>query len=133
MKKDSIYIVKCIGSEETFIKLGFTSKSIKVRFKELPYKYKILRVVNVKNAKFHERTIHRFLSKKRYKPSIKFNGYTECYEMSCFNEINKLINELCNIKRRSKNKIKDNFNYSEYRHQNKQCKLDYIDVSMFKK
>jgi len=127
MKKGKIYIIKCWSSSESFIKLGYTYKSVKVRFKDLEYNYRILRVVNVKNPKEIETSIHRYLTDKRYHPKIKFVGYTECYKISTFNQINNLINEFYGIKNKLKPKKKKTItNTDNY------ISFDYKDISMFK-
>ena len=79
----SLYILKCIGKDEEFYKIGITSKKITERFsgKNMPYKYMELRHVN---SEAHivwdmEKSLHRILRDHRYQPKIKFSGQTECF------------------------------------------------------
>lgn len=100
-----IYIIKCFYKEEQFLKVGFTKYSVRIRYKEnMPYRYKTLRVIKSKDAKLVETSLHASLIDFRYKPIRKFIGYTECYPMSQFKHINKLINQCLGIKDKIKNK-----------------------------
>lgn len=128
---NKIYIIICYGKGFKFIKLGYTSVSIKQRFRDFSYKYKVIRVVKNRKSKLIEESIHRLMYRHRFKFEDKFSGYTECYPVSCLNEIHSLINNFCKIspKKSKKNTIinKNNEVLNEY------GQLDYVDLSMYKK
>lgn len=124
---NKIYIIKCYRNKEKFLKLGYTKNKIKVRFNEFPYNYKTLRIIKSKDAELIETSIHRVLRHKRHKPLRRFVGNTECYPMSMFNEINRILNDACGIEHRPKRRPK-----LEYNHLNSRGQLDYVDLSMFK-
>lgn len=123
---NKIYIIKCLTKDENFIKLGYTSKSIKSRFKNFKYKYKVLRVVRHHKSKTIERSIHRLMIRQRFKFSESFDGYTECYAESCFDDINTLIDSFCGVKTKPK-KIKKTKLIL-----NNVGKIDYMDISIYR-
>lgn len=116
-----IYIIKCFYKEEQFLKVGFTKNSVRKRFKEnMPYKYKVLRIIKNNDAELVETSLHASLIEFRYKPNRKFIGYTECYPMSQFKRINKLINQSLGLKDKIKKKKPINII--------KQRKDDIVDI-----
>ena len=77
-----LYVIKCFNDDECFIKIGKTFNSINKRFKNIPYKYEVLKVVESNDGVY----IHNLESrlKKKYKylqyiPMIDFGGMYECY------------------------------------------------------
>lgn len=84
-----IYVILCWKGREKFLKVGMTTRSIENRFKEIPYKYKVIKFVEINQTELYEyeQAIHGLLRKHKYYPSIKFGGYTECYKMEAKNEI----------------------------------------------
>lgn len=77
------YIIECYNEDERFIKLGVTTRNVKVRFKDnydMPYNYKILRefrYANIDAAFAIETTMLKLTKTARYSPKINFNGRTE--------------------------------------------------------
>ncbi len=129
---NKIYLIKCYSKERDFVKLGYTSTSIKRRFKDFKYKWKVIRVVKHKDAELIETAIHRLLRKDRVVFSDRFSGHTECYSLEKINHIHKLINDLCGIKPKFKKK-----RVSLYRRKhevmNNRGQLDWMDLSMYRK
>jgi hypothetical protein len=76
-----LYKVRLYNESESFIKIGITTKSIEERFKNIPYKLEIIKVINGQSSYIFDlelRTKNLF-KKYRYKPLINFKGETECY------------------------------------------------------
>jgi hypothetical protein len=121
-----IYLIKCYNYKEVFLKLGYTKNSIKKRFKEMPYKYKVLRVLKTKDAELIETSIHKLLKNERFIPFTKFAGYTECYDMNMFKKINTLLNQTLGIKPKP---LKE---YHKKEITNSKGQLDYVDLSMYR-
>lgn len=83
--KATLYVIECWNEDNTerFIKVGVT-RDLKTRFsgsKKMPYKYRIVDTVDTDlyEASKIENKLHKEHTGK-YVPSIKFGGYTECYE-----------------------------------------------------
>ena len=100
--KPILYVIKCFNENETFIKIGITMRSIKKRFCNktlMPYDFKILlEMTELPNIIFNtEIEVKQILKTEKYKPSIKFSGWNECFNVSCeenlINLIKKKINE----------------------------------------
>ena len=81
------YILKCWNEKEEFYKIGITG-NFKQRYdskSKMPYKYKILYLIQSKNTgnifdleKFCLNELRSF----RYKPIIKFGGSRECFNIN---------------------------------------------------
>lgn len=123
---NKIYIIVVKTKEKKFLKLGFTSNSIRQRFKDFPFNYKVIRVVKNKHAKDIERSIHRLLVRQREFFLDKFDGCTECYPMDCLEYIHELINNYCGIKKKKKQVEKNDYILNEV------GQIDYMDLSIFK-
>jgi|GEM_PF-6525744 len=83
-KNAIVYIIQCFNNEESFYKIGITTRSLRKRFrtkKELPYNYRIIDEVytNLYEAIYIENKLHEKYKKYKYKPEIKFPGYSECF------------------------------------------------------
>lgn len=82
-KKSIFYIIECWNTEEHFIKLGVTSRSISKRFRDsydMPYNYKILRefeYANIDTSDAIEVKLLSFTKNAIYTPKISFSGRTE--------------------------------------------------------
>jgi len=77
-----LYVIECLSGEESFFKIGITSHSAKARFKSgMPYSYNTVYEVMESPSVIYdlEVKLHAFLENYRYKPVIKFKGYTECF------------------------------------------------------
>ena len=81
-KVSKLYVIKCYDDKESFIKIGITNYDVTYRFKDLPYRFKILYVVTMKKPKieYYESLLHRRFLKYSYKPIKYFSGYTECFK-----------------------------------------------------
>lgn len=82
-KNAILYSVEMTHGKEKFYKIGITTKTLKERFRELPYKFKVL---NIKEGKLfslwkQEQKMIRQNFKNHYKPLQKFSGsYRECFK-----------------------------------------------------
>lgn len=80
-----LYLIKCNLNDECFFKVGITRASVKSRFRNLPYSYDILSVIEG-DAGFiwdKEHDIHRKLGAFHYEPVIAFGGH----KLECFSEL----------------------------------------------
>lgn len=83
-----LYFIRCYSDDENFLKVGVTRKTIEQRFSgaNLPYSYEIIDSIEdnfyniVKLEKKLLGEIDKFLN--NYTPNIKFDGYTECFDIS---------------------------------------------------
>ena len=82
-KKVKLYKVKLYNESEEFIKIGITASSIPRRMSRIPYKYKIIRVIEgtTENIIDLEDKLLNLHKKSNYKPQIKFRGSTECFKI----------------------------------------------------
>lgn len=90
-----VYIVNCFNENksESFIKIGKTFRSTKIRFKTIPYEYEIVKefIFNqAEDATEFESKLKERLSEFRYEPKIKFNGRNECFSNEA---LEKILNE----------------------------------------
>ena len=84
-KECTFYVLKCSNENETFYKIGITSRSVTQRYpnkRYMPYSYETL--LEIKGtAEFVwklEQKYKKLLSKNKYKPTIKFGGsLSECF------------------------------------------------------
>lgn len=102
-KSSKLYLIRCWNDGEEFYKVGITN-NIKTRFsskKKMPYEYEIVYVLkgqSPENIFEIEIKTKQKLLKYKYKPLIKFNGYsTECYLaeegfLTCFKELTRITN-----------------------------------------
>lgn len=76
-----LYKVRLYNELESFIKIGITTRSIDQRFRLIPYKYEVLKVINGKSDYIFdlENRTKRLFKKYSYKPIIEFKGESECY------------------------------------------------------
>ena len=81
--KGLLYILKCIDGDSVFYKIGITSKTVEQRYSSsrMPFKYtkEYLLVFSGYFAYDIETRFHSLLSGYRYRPSVKFEGHTECF------------------------------------------------------
>jgi hypothetical protein len=81
-----LYLILLENENEKFVKIGVTTKIISSRMRcdiTSKYKYTLLksRKSNLKEIVKIETKLHKDLIKFKYEPLIKFNGYTECYDL----------------------------------------------------
>lgn len=90
-KKATLYIINCYNDCENFIKIGITSNSVKYRFSsdKIPYNYNVIKIIhsNPEHIWDTEEYIHNNFKKYSYKPLIRFNGFTECYDKNILSSL----------------------------------------------
>lgn len=76
-----LYVVELFNEEESFIKVGITTKDLIQRFKQLPYEFKLLRLIQGESGYIFdlENRFKSIYSQFRYSPRLSFNGDTECF------------------------------------------------------
>lgn len=77
----TLYKVLLYNDNESFIKIGMTSKKLSSRMKRLPYKYKVLKTIKGTSGYIYdlENRVKRLFKQHRYSPLIRFKGETECF------------------------------------------------------
>lgn len=79
----TVYIIRCISTDERFYKIGLTTGSVSRRLSgKMPYKYEIIEEIktNLYSGVYIEKGIKEFLREYKYRPKVKFGGYTECFK-----------------------------------------------------
>ena len=85
-----LYIIYCFNTEENFYKVGRTFKTLSERFKSLPYNYKVIAtIVGTDSCEIVEKesNIKNKIKINRYRPEIKFDGYSECFKIENISDI----------------------------------------------
>lgn len=84
-----VYVVRIYNEKEDFLKIGRTYTSIKNRMKHIPYKYEIIKSLEVSslNAIKIENEMKNILKTHKYKPIKEFGGMHECFKLKCLKEI----------------------------------------------
>ena len=82
----TLYLILCFDGEESFYKIGITSKSVKHRFGRvvrMPYQFNTLMEYKSKAEIIWnlEKTCHREFRRYSYTPKKYFEGYTECFTL----------------------------------------------------
>lgn len=77
-----IYLLECKSDNESFYKIGITSREIKDRTDNIPYNCEIISCVESSaiNIFMSEKKIHKKLKEYSYTPEIFFFGRTECFQ-----------------------------------------------------
>ena len=92
----TLYVVRCVSGEESFIKIGITSKTVRERFVSggIPYEYKEMYLITEDSRYIYdlELMLHKMLRRYKQKPLVEFAGMTECF--STIKPIEKLLKEL---------------------------------------
>ena len=100
-RKAHLYLIHVQMPEDSFFKIGITSRSVRERLRPEKLTYNILHMVSSDDAGSIwdlEKRLALELSQFSYPPSIKFGGHTECYQFpdvestikaigSCFHKI----------------------------------------------
>ncbi len=82
------YFVKCYDDNQVFYKIGVTYRELRLRLKDIPYKYEIINVKEIKDINDKEgvdmlfRLESRFkkmYKNKKYTPKKEFHGMGECF------------------------------------------------------
>lgn len=81
-----LYIIKCFNENETFYKIGITSKSIEERFdciSKMPYTYEVVqKILDIPNTIYElEHILHRLYKPFKYTPLTNFGGNSECFKL----------------------------------------------------
>ena len=91
-KFPKVYILRCYGSGESFVKIGVTTRTINGRFwkTNMPYEYEIIYVSSGSPEYVYdkEKSLHRRFKQYKYNPLIHFDGYRECFNCSIINDSN---------------------------------------------
>lgn len=93
----SLYVIRCVGNGESFIKVGKTFIGVGKRFAggKLPYKFTIETQVyyNAYAISNLEKKIHKLLKGYSYQPNRSFGGDTECFTLEALESAVKLAEE----------------------------------------
>lgn len=86
-KRGNLYIVRMSNCTESFLKIGITTRqNVKYRYgnNHAGYRIDYLRTVElpIRTANSIEQQLLQHLTIYRYRPLIKFGGYTECVDVS---------------------------------------------------
>lgn len=81
-----LYVYKLWNEEEEFYKVGKTFRKINSRYtpSNMPYKYKLLKIIEGTALEMSEKEYGLLIKNERYRPKIKFEGYTECLKNNPF-------------------------------------------------
>jgi len=76
-----LYKVRLFNNDESFIKIGITSREINLRFNSIPYKYEVIKIIKGESAYIYDLELRtkKMFKKYKYNPLIEFKGRTECY------------------------------------------------------
>lgn len=78
-----LYVVKLVGNNEEFYKVGITNHDVNFRFrgKSLPYSVSIVTTLKGDAGWIWdmEKKLHKTLKSYKYKPQKHFDGHTECF------------------------------------------------------
>lgn len=83
MNDYKVYLVRLFNSDESFVKIGFTKDPLEKRMYMIDgYNFEEIGVIDslsYVHAVFLERSLHARLRMCKYEPSIKFDGFGECF------------------------------------------------------
>lgn len=95
-KTTYLYLIKCNKDNETFYKIGKTFRSLEERFTKtnMPYDYEEIFTYSGSADEIWdlEKKLHKKYKKYKHKVKMRFDGYSECYNLEL--PINKII-EIC--------------------------------------
>lgn len=76
-----LYLMELYDSKEAFYKIGITQRGIKERERLIPYKTKIIKLIEGEPGKIWDKELelHKKLSQYKYTPIKTFAGRGECY------------------------------------------------------
>lgn len=94
----SVYLIRCSGNGETFVKVGKTFTSVAKRFNcelSMPYKFSVLSQVyyNAYAISKLEEKIHAAMKEHKYTPSRAFGGQHECYSIEAVDAILEMLHK----------------------------------------
>ena len=82
------YFVKCYDNNQVFYKIGVTYRELRLRLREIPYKYEIINVKEIKDINDKkgaemifelESRFKKMYKNKKYTPKKEFKGMSECF------------------------------------------------------
>lgn len=95
----NLYLIKAGGNGERFWKIGISMNGVSHRFAS-NFPYKVLEKVEIPmkagDAWDMEKILHKSLSRVSLTPSIKFNGYTECFS-EITSEAVEILSGMCDV------------------------------------
>lgn len=79
-----LYIVKVYDENEEFIKVGITRHELKLRFKDLPYNFEVVKIIegNLYEVSCIEHDFFKKFNQYSYEPKKYFAGHTECFSLN---------------------------------------------------
>jgi hypothetical protein len=84
------YVLRVFNDNEEFIKVGITSKTVKDRYRTLKnYKIEIIKLIEDTPSKVYDIEKHFLKEFKKYRilPTLPFEGWSECLNISCLKKI----------------------------------------------
>lgn len=86
-----LYLIELYNSEERFYKIGITQRDIKERCRLIPYKTRVLYIIEGEPGEIWDKEfkIHRALFEYRYTPKKSFAGKGECYRLN--EDVEKIV------------------------------------------
>lgn len=83
----TLYLIKCTSNQEVFLKIGITQHTLHYRFRvsnRLPYEYTLMHELSgtLYDLFLLEQSIKKRFSANKYRPLVKFNGHTECLDVT---------------------------------------------------
>lgn len=94
-----LYFIKCFDGNEEFLKVGVCRNGVDKRFvkSNMPYKYEVLGLIrdSLYDVVLFESTVLTsvFSMGIKYEPKIKFDGHTECFDISGLEYVKELLAE----------------------------------------
>ncbi len=89
-----LYVLKLFSENETFIKIGITTRVLSHRVVDFPYQVEVIHEEICENGAFMfdlETHLHRKFKLDKYAPEIEFGGFTECFNVAITDEVVKEI------------------------------------------
>lgn len=76
-----LYKVRLYNDKESFIKIGITTQSLEKRFKNIPYNFEVLKLIEGDSGYIFDLELRtkKFFKAHTYVPLLSFKGQTECY------------------------------------------------------
>jgi hypothetical protein len=84
----TLYLVEITAQQESFIKIGITCRDLKTRLSG--HNYKAISLIKDVDAGYifeKEKKLHNKLKQFSYTPTLRFNGFRECYDINHLKEV----------------------------------------------
>ena len=77
-----VYLLKFSGNDEEFYKVGITRQKLSERTRKIPYKLIESKVIETTFYEAYkiEKKLKQKIKPQKYRPKIKFNGWSECFK-----------------------------------------------------